>query len=109
LENPTAADKLKLARALSATQQHEQAIAILTEQHKLDRANGELTAELAKIYAASDRKDEAMKLCRQAIEGGKGSDQALVQIKNLYQSLLAEKERANGANDGSNVVQDTQG
>lgn len=109
LENPTAADKLKLARALSATQQHEQAIAILTEQHKLDRANGELTAELARIYAASDRKDEAMKLCRQAIEGGKGSDQALVQIKNLYQSLLAEKERANGANDGNNVVQDTQG
>ncbi len=50
-----------------------------------------------------------MKLCRQAIEGGKGSDQALVQIKNLYQSLLAEKERARDVNDGNNVVQDTQG
>ncbi|MDX1988061.1 MAG: tetratricopeptide repeat protein [Candidatus Obscuribacter sp.] len=109
LESPTAADKLKMARALSAMQKHEQAIAILIEQHKLDRANGELTAELAKIYAASDRKDEAMKLCRQAIDGGKGSEQALVQIKNLYQSLLAEKERARGANDGSSVLQDTQG
>lgn len=110
LEKPTTADNLKLARALSALQKHEQAIAVLTEQHKLEARGGELTAELAKIYAASDRKEEAIKLCRQAIDSGSAnSDPALAQIKNLYQSLLAEKERALNGSDGISVVQDTQG